>query len=94
MIVPGVKKTKQRALSYRTAGVKGHTIKGTISNNPDAGKMEEIKRLKTSLTMQIIKGKLYLKLNDAESGNIIKDMGKRVALKCRHRNEKAEAQSK
>lgn len=56
--------------------------------------MEEIKRLQTSFTMQIIKGKLYLKWNDADSGNIIKDVGKRVAQKCRHRNEKAEAQSK
>lgn len=36
-------KTKQKnPLKFRTAVVKGQLIKGTISNNPDAGKREEI----------------------------------------------------
>lgn len=33
---------KKKPLKFRTAVVKGQLIKGTISNNPDAGKMEEI----------------------------------------------------
>lgn len=33
---------KKKSLKFRTAVVKGQLIKGTISNNPDAGKMEEI----------------------------------------------------